>query len=177
MGGRARFLCVEKNRLSDVPSSLEELIGDYLGAERLELDDLEMLGQGRGRILRVVIDGPEVGVDHLAELSRGISRLLDHESDLDGSYTLEVTSPGLERKLRRPAHYRKSVGKEITVKTRTEVEGLRRHEGVLVASDDDGIVLEVDGKSRRIEFDQVGSARTVFRWERAPKPGKKPARS
>jgi ribosome maturation factor RimP len=156
---------------------LEELIGNYLGAERLELDDLEMLGQGSGRILRVVIDGADVGVDHLAELSRGISRLLDHESDLDGSYTLEVTSPGLERKLRRPAHYSKSIGKEVSIRTRVDVDGLRRHEGALIASDDDGLLIDVDGEARRIEFDQVKSARTVFRWERAPKPGKKAARS
>lgn len=163
--------------MSDVLTSLEELIGNYLGAERLELDDLEMLGQGSGRILRVVIDGADVGVDHLAELSRGISRLLDHESDLDGSYTLEVTSPGLERKLRRPAHYSKSIGKEVSIKTRVDVDGLRRHEGALIASDDDGLLIDVDGEARRIEFDQVKSARTVFRWERAPKPGKKAARS
>jgi ribosome maturation factor RimP len=163
--------------MSDVLTSLEELIGNYLGAERLELDDLEMLGQGSGRILRVVIDGADVGVDHLAELSRGISRLLDHESDLDGSYTLEVTSPGLERRLRRPAHYSKSIGKEVTVKTRLEVDGERRHEGTLIASDEDGLLVDVEGEARRIEFDQVKSARTVFRWERAPKPGKKAARS
>jgi len=163
--------------MSDVLTSLEELIGNYLGAERLELDDLEMLGQGSGRILRVVIDGADVGVDHLAELSRGISRLLDHESDLDGSYTLEVTSPGLERRLRRPAHYSKSIGKEVTVRTRVDVDGERRHEGALIASDDDGLSIDIDGEARRIEFDQVKSARTVFRWERAPKPGKKAARS
>ncbi|NNC40954.1 MAG: ribosome maturation factor RimP [Acidimicrobiia bacterium] len=163
--------------MSDVLTSLEELIGNYLGAERLELDDLEMLGQGSGRILRVVIDGADVGVDHLAELSRGISRLLDHESDLDGSYTLEVTSPGLERRLRRPAHYSKSIGKEVTVKTRVEIDGERRHEGTLIASDEDGLLVDVEGEARRIEFDQVKSARTVFRWERAPKPGKKAARS
>ena len=163
--------------MSDVLTSLEEVIGNYLGAERLELDDLEMLGQGSGRILRVVIDGADVGVDHLAELSRGISRLLDHESDLDGSYTLEVTSPGLERRLRRPSHYSKSIGKEVTVKTRVEVDGERRHEGTLIASDEDGLLVDVEGEARRIEFDQVKSARTVFRWERAPKPGKKAARS
>jgi ribosome maturation factor RimP len=163
--------------MSDVLTSLEELIGNYLGAERLELDDLEMLGQGSGRILRVVVDGADVGIDHLAELSRGISRLLDHESDLDGSYTLEVTSPGLERRLRRPAHYSKSIGKEVTVKTRLEVDGERRHEGTLIASDEDGLLVDVEGEARRIEFDQVKSARTVFRWERAPKPGKKAARS
>ncbi len=148
-----------------------------MAAERLELDDLELLGQGRGRILRVVVDGPDLGVDHLAELSKGLSRVLDHESDLQDSYTLEVTSPGLERKLRHPRHYEKSVGREVSIKSSVDVGGERRHEGVLVSSDDAGFVVEVGGEHRRIEFDQVRSARTVFRWERAPKPGKKAARS
>ena len=163
--------------MSNVSESLEKLISDYLEAERLELDDLEMLGQGHGRILRVVIDGDDVGVDHLADLSRGISRLLDHEANIDGSYTLEVTSPGLERRLRRPVHFAKSVGKEITVRTRVEIEDERRHEGNLLEVDETGICIEVNGNRRRIDFDQVRSARTVFRWERAPKPGKKAARS
>lgn len=158
-------------------TSLEELIGGYLAAERLELDDLELLGQGKSRVLRVVVDGEDLGVDHLAQLSRGISRLLDHESDLDGSYTLEVTSPGLERKLRRPSHYRKSIGRELTAKTRVEIDDQRRHEGTLVDADESGFVMDIEGDRRRIEYDQVRSARTVFRWERAPRPGKKAARS
>ncbi len=68
-------------------------------------------------MLRVTVDGHEVDLDRLAEVSRGLSRLLDDETDLQDAYQLEVTSPGLERKLRRPTHYEKSVGREVVVKT------------------------------------------------------------
>ena len=63
------------------------------------------------------------------------------------------------------------------MRTRVEIENERRHEGNLLEVDETGIWIEVNGNRRRIDFDQVRSARTVFRWERAPKPGKKAARS
>ena len=72
-----------------------DVVEPYLAAERLELDDLELSGQGRGRILRVTVDGDDVDVDRLANLSRGLSRLLDNETDLQDQYQLEVSSPGL----------------------------------------------------------------------------------
>lgn len=71
------------------------LVEPYLAAERLELDDLELSGRGRGRVVRIIVDGEDVGVDRLAELSRGLSRLLDDEPGLQDSYRLEVSSPGL----------------------------------------------------------------------------------
>jgi ribosome maturation factor RimP len=146
----------------------------YLAAERVDLDDLDVRGSGRGRVVRVVVDCAEgVDLDRIAELSRGLSRLLDDEDVLDGPYTLEVSSPGLERTLRRPEHFQKAVGREVIVKTGSPVAGSRNHRGILLAFEDGVIVVEVDGESRRIATSDVNQARTVFRWERAPKPGHK----
>lgn len=146
------------------------LIEPYLAAERLELDDLELSGHGRGRVLRVTVDGPEVDLDRLAEVSRGLSRLLDEETDLQDAYQLEVTSPGLERKLRRPTHYQKSLGREVVVKT-VSGESKATHRGELVAATDS--VFTVDGETGpvTVPYEEVVSAKTVFRWEKAPKPG------
>lgn len=153
--------------------TLWALIEPWLAAERLELDDLEVVGSGRGRTVRVYVDAEGgVDVDRLAELSEGISRLLDTETDLDGPYRLELSSPGLERALRRPAHYRKSVGREVSVKVRRgDTTGVVK--GVVVSADDDGCTLDTEDGERRIAYGDVVAARTVFRWERAPKPGKK----
>ena len=97
--------------MSRVPEDLWELLDAYLQAEGLELDDLDLVGQDRGSVLRVTVDmDGGVEVDRLAETSRGLARLLEDDQRLQKSYTLEVTSPGLERKLRRPAHYSKSIG-------------------------------------------------------------------
>jgi len=148
------------------------VVEPYVAAEGVELDDLEVVGSGPGTVVRVTVDGPEpVDVDHIAALSRGVSRLLDAEDPVSGSYTLEVTSPGLERKLRRPRHFEKSLGREIKVKTRHPVGDASQHRGVLSQVDEDGFLVDVDGEERRIAFDEVASAGTVFVWEKAAKPG------
>ena len=146
------------------------MIEPYLAAERLELDDLELAGHGRGRILRVTVDGDDIGIDRLAELSRGLSRLLDEEPDLQDAYQLEVSSPGLERKLRRPEHYRKSVGREVVVKT-TAGDSKQTYQGTLDEADDQRFTLQTDSGPQEVSYDDVISAKTVFRWEKAPKPG------
>jgi ribosome maturation factor RimP len=146
------------------------VIEPYLAAERLELDDLELAGHGRGRILRVTVDGDDIGIDRLAELSRGLSRLLDEEPDLQDAYQLEVSSPGLERKLRRPDHYRKSVGREVVVKT-TAGDSKQTYQGTLDEADDQRFTLQTDSGPQEVSYDDVISAKTVFRWEKAPKPG------
>ena len=85
---------------------LWEVIEPYVAREGIELDDIEVMGQGGASIVRVTIDADEpVNVEHIARISRGVSRLLDDADPLANAYTLEVTSPGLERKLRRPRNY------------------------------------------------------------------------
>jgi ribosome maturation factor RimP len=89
---------------------------------------------------------------------------MDHDDLIPGSYTLEVTSPGLERKLRRREHYRKSLGREIKVKTQVAVEGSRTHRGDLVSATERGFTVDVGDSERYINYDDVASARTVFVW-------------
>jgi ribosome maturation factor RimP len=146
------------------------LVEPYLAAEHLELDDLELSGTGKGRLLRVVVDGEDTNVDRLADVSRGISRLLDNESDLDGSYQLEVTSPGLERKLRRPSHFIKSVGREAKLKV-NQGERNRTLRGIISDANDETFTVDVEDESLVVSYQDVLTARTVFRWEKAPKPG------
>jgi ribosome maturation factor RimP len=146
------------------------VVEPYLAAERLELDDVELRGRGPGTLLRVVVDGENVDIDRLADVSRGISRLLDDETELDDAYRLEVTSPGLERDLRRPSHYAKSVGREVVVKiadgdTKTTIRG------VLADAGEDSFTIESEGGETVVDYQDVLTAKTVFRWEKAPKPG------
>ncbi len=157
--------------MSDRVDHLWQVIEPYVSAEGTELDDLEVRGEGPGTVVRVTVDGESaVGVDVIARLSRGLSRLLDEEDAIAGSYTLEVTSPGLERSLRRPRHYEKSVGREVKVKTRTAGETVH-YRGLLHDSDAMGFTLEVDGTHRRIAYAEVANARTLFTWEKTAKPG------
>lgn len=170
------WFVVETNRYGPVANLTQvgeiwDLVEPYLAAERLELDDLELSGQGGGRILRVTVDGENVTIDRLADLSRGLSRLLDNETDIAGQYQLEVSSPGLERKLRRPNHYLKSVGREIVTKV-AQGEAKATLRGRISAADDHSFTIEIDdGEATVVRYEDVITAKTVFRWEKPPKPG------
>lgn len=146
-------------------------VESYVAAERIELDDLEVLGDGPSKIVRVTLDGETLGVDRIAELSRGLSRMLDDIDPFEGAYTLEVSSPGLERKLRRPRHYEKSIGSEIKVKTFAPVDGERTHTGLLTVAGETSFTIDDAGQERQIQYDAVASARTVFVWQKAARPG------
>ena len=160
--------------MGDVGERLWETLEPYLEAEGVELDDLDVRGRGNGRLVRVTVDAPGgIGVERIAELSRGVSRLLDEADPVTGAYTLEVSSPGLERSLKRPSHFVKAVGREIDVKTTAAIEGAQRHRGVLEQVDDGTLSLIVDGAPRSIPMGSVAQAKTVFRWEKSPKPGGK----
>lgn len=154
-----------------VAERLEDRIGPYLAAEDVELDDIEVLGGGK--IVRVTVDAEDsLGVDRIAELSRAISRIIDEEDPFPGAYTLEVSSPGLERKLRLPRHFTKSVGRMAKVKTHAPMEGSKTHSGTIVAADDDGVRLDVGDRSLDIAYADIASARTVFVWDKAGRSGK-----
>jgi len=160
--------------MEDIEARLWGLIEPYAAAEGVELDDLTVRGSGGARLVRVTVDtAGGMDVEAIARLSQGLSRVLDEADVLPGAYSLEVGSPGLERDLRRPAHYRKSLGREVTLATHDEVAGARRHRGVIDEVAAEGVTLLVGEEKRRIPFDQVTQARTVFRWEKPPKPGHK----
>jgi ribosome maturation factor RimP len=144
-------------------------IESYLAAEGVELDDLAW----SGRVLKVTVDAEGgVGVDRIADLSRGLSRLLDDDPSLADSYTLEVSSPGLERQLRRPQQFRKSIGREVAVTTSSPVDDETHHRGILVAYGEAFLTIGVADGDREIPIDAVSGARTVFTWEPPAKPGK-----
>ncbi len=129
-------------------------------------------------LLRVLVDR-EGGVDltTLAALSPTVSRALDEAvpDPLPGRYTLEVSSPGLERVLRSPTHYRRFVGTPINVKLTAAAadDGDRRFRAVLEAADDAGFTAG----GRRLSYDDVELAMTVFEWGPAPKPGGRPPKT
>jgi ribosome maturation factor RimP len=138
----------------------------------LELYDLELGPGGNPRTLRVLIDRPAgsgtgVDLDAITSATEAISRTLDTDpvlaSSLPGPYTLEVSSPGVERRLRTPSHFRRVVGSTVSVKTRADGTALRRR-GVVVAADDDGVELEIDGERARVEYEDIVAAQTVFEW-------------
>jgi ribosome maturation factor RimP len=139
----------------------------------LELFDVELTGSGRTRTLRVIVDRDGgVDLDAITAASERISPVLDTESALRGPYALEVSSPGLERPLRRPEHFRRAVGDTVTVKTRRPDGPVERLRGPLLDADEDGIALDTAEGVTRVRYDDIVQSRTVFEFGPAPKAGK-----
>lgn len=123
--------------------------------------------------LKVTIDQPDgLGTELLTRATRMVSGLLDESEPLPGAYTLEVTSPGLERKLRTPDHFRRAVGEQVSVKTLPDTDGDRRAQGELLTADESGIVVRLDDRTeRRFSYTDLQTAKTIFDWSSTPRPG------
>lgn len=156
-----------------VVERVESLVAPLLTAQGLEVIDVEHAGG----VVRITVDRPGgVDLEAIAGATRAVSRALDDADPVPGRYTLEVSSPGLERPLRRPEHFVRAIGADISVKLYPGVEGDRRIAGKLVAADDSTVTVVLDdGTERSIDHADVAKARTVFEWGPAPKPGKRPA--
>jgi ribosome maturation factor RimP len=114
-----------------------------------------------------------IDLETLTDVSRRLNLLLDEQEVVSGSYTLEVSSPGLERTLRTPEHFEGALGAEVTIRTKPEVEGERRIRGTVRGVDGDEVTVALEGGGERtVRVADVERARTVFTWGGAEKPGK-----
>ncbi|MGO9964555.1 MAG: ribosome maturation factor RimP [Acidimicrobiales bacterium] len=147
---------------------VERIAAPLLQAEGLELVDVETRS---GNIVVTVDREGGIDLDTLASVSKAISAAIDREGvGPSGRYELEVSSPGLERRLRRPEHFRRFVGHHVSLRTLPGVDGERRLEGELSSADDKGIVLTAPGLpdgSRRLPYGDIERAHTVFDWKAA----------
>lgn len=143
-------------------ATLNELLASVAKALGYEFVGCELHRQGRHSMLRVYIDS-EAGVtaDDCAKVSRQISAMLDVEDPIQGQYTLEVSSPGLDRPLFEIAHYRKYVGNQIKVRIHVPVEDRRNFVGVLVRVEEAAIYLMVDGQEIMLPFSNIEKAKLI----------------
>lgn len=143
-------------------------IADELG---VDIYDVERAGG----VVRISVDQPGgIPMDLVTEATRRISRMLDEHDPISGSYTLEVSSPGLERNLRTPDHFRWAVGQLVSIRTRYAGDEARRFRATVVEADDEGITVEPEdgGDRRRLTYPEIDRAKSVFEWGPSPKPGK-----
>ena len=156
-----------------VVNRVRALVAPIVADLGLEIYDLEMVSG----VLRLSIDTPTGGpagvtLDNIALVSRLVSRELDHNDPMPGRYTLEVTSPGLERPLRVADHFRREINKVVSVRLREAIDGRRRLQGTLLRADDRGCVvcLEDTGTEVAVTYDRIERAKTVFVWGSEGKP-------
>jgi ribosome maturation factor RimP len=148
---------------------VESLVRPVVEGAGLELVEVSFQrGPGRG-LLRVTVDRDGgVDLDSIGGISERISRRLDLEGFDPGPYTLEVSSPGVERPLRRPDEFARRVGENVKVRTAQPLEGTRTFTGTIVEAGEVEVRIATEAGERTVSFDDIESARTVFEW--GPRP-------
>ncbi|MBN2721366.1 MAG: ribosome maturation factor RimP [Campylobacterales bacterium] len=142
---------------NEIRDSIAKIVGSF-GAK---LYDIEIVTEFEDTILRVMIV-KEVGVtlDLCADISRELSLFLDVNPPMEQAYRLEVSSPGIERKLTKPYHFQNSLNEKVKLKIADEGQVV----GVLKSADENGIVVDIDGVEKTINYSQINKARTYFEW-------------
>lgn len=143
-----------------VSDKLEALLAPLVEDLGYEFVGIEYQSNPKNRLIRLYIDRPEVGigVDDCERVSHEVSALLDVEDPVSGQYTLEVSSPGIERPLFTGAHFARFVGEVARVMMAVPVEGRRKFKGPIVSADDEQVVLEVDGERHTLTVADIQRA-------------------
>ena len=141
--------------------ALISLLQSPVEALGYELVDLDVRVGGDG-LLRVYIDHPD-GIDltDCENVSRQLSAFLDVEDPLPGHYVLEISSPGIERRLRTLEHFARFAGSEVRVELKRKTEGRRKLRGELQGVDDDRVVMDVEGQPWRLQIDEIAKAHLI----------------
>jgi len=162
VGGRA-----SKTMKEDILARIREIAERVADSEGIEIVEIDLAGGGRSRVLRIFIDKP-AGVSHAdcESVSRQVGTILDVEDVMPGgSYTLQVSSPGVERMLSRPRDFLRFQGRKVKIVLREPLENRRNWEGIL-AGFSEGVIRLEPSPGKEISFDmrQVQRANLKFEW-------------
>ena len=148
--------------MTALPSHVLELAERAASTHGVEVLELKLRGQGRGRVLSVILDADDpVEADVVERVSKDLSRALDQADPLPGSYTLEVTTPGLGRPLQSARDFRRQRGHEVSVVRAGEAPPVQ---GVVLGADDRAVTLDVDGSRVQVPLSDVVRGKVVLPW-------------
>ena len=147
---------------ASVRAKLRELLDPVVGTAGFDLEDVTVAAAGRRTVVRVIIDGDGgVSLDAVADAASAVSAFLDEHDVVPGAYVLEVSSPGVDRPLTEARHWRRSVGRLVSVSAAgTALTGR------LLAADDNGVTLDVGSVLRRLPFAELGRGRVEVEFSR-----------
>lgn len=148
--------------MRQAPVNVHDLIEPVVLALGYELVGIEYLPQGKHSLLRVYIDAEDgITVDDCSRVSHQLSGLLDVEDVIKGHYSLEISSPGLDRPLFTVEHFQRFTGQEAKIKLSVPINGRRRLQGKLCGVKDDAILIETDGEQLLIPLDSLDKANLI----------------
>jgi ribosome maturation factor RimP len=170
---RERHVPGQRQRAGGAGEELEPIVADAVAQAGFELEELAVQQAGRKQVVKVVVDGEGedgrgIGLDEVAEVSRAVSAALDARDDvLAAAYTLEVTSPGLDRPLAKPRHWRRARLRKVSVKQAGD-DGAEKFLARVGDATEDGVELLVDGQLRRVAYTEIEHAVIEVEFKEPP---------
>ena len=144
---------------------LVAIIEPAITALGYELVGIEYMSQGRHSLLRIYIDSDAgINVDDCANVSHQVSAVLDVEDPIQGEYTLEVSSPGLDRPLFTAAHFQRYSGEQVDIRMHVYIDGRKKFKGLLKGIDNGQVLVEVDGNVYELPLEDIEKAKLVPQW-------------
>jgi ribosome maturation factor RimP len=148
--------------MRQAPANIQVLIEPAVIALGYELVGAEYLSQGRHSLLRIYIDSEDgITLEDCERVSHQVSGILDVEDAIQGHYSLEVSSPGLDRPLFTLDHFKRFIGKQAKIKLAAPIDGRRKFNGVILNVGDDKVVLEMDAEEFELPFNAIEKANLV----------------
>ena len=152
--------------MSSKLEQLQALLAPVVEALGYECWGVEFISQGRHSVLRVYIDRPEgILIDDCEAVSRQVSGILDVEDPISGEYTLEVSSPGMERPLFTLEQFAKHAGEQVKIRLRSPYEGRRNYQGILRGVEEQDVVVLVDDHEYLLPIDSIDKANIIPRFD------------
>ncbi|WP_181265853.1 ribosome maturation factor RimP [Pseudomonas aeruginosa] len=152
--------------MSSKLEQLRALLAPVVEALGYECWGVEFISQGRHSVLRVYIDRPEgILIDDCEAVSRQVSGILDVEDPISGEYTLEVSSPGMDRPLFTLEQFAKHAGEQVKIRLRSPYEGRRNYQGILRGVEEQDVVVLVDDHEYLLPIDSIDKANIIPRFD------------
>ena len=141
------------------PKTIEEVVAKALDAQHMELVELVIQNQGRKKVLQFFVDkAGGITLDDCGELTDKIDAVLEMENLIDGAYILEVSSPGVQRPLKKPEHFKRFTGERVKIVLKIPLEGRGFFTGVIASADDNGFVLDDGTNQFNFKYDNIKKA-------------------
>lgn len=150
---------------SSIEKKTEELLRDAIMLLGYDLYDVEYIKEGKEYHLCIYIDKHDgININDCEKVNDVINPILDEADYIKEQYFLEVSSAGLEKKLRKKEHFEKQIGNKIEVNLYSKIDNKKDLQGILKEYNDEFLLLQVDEKDVKINFNQIANAKTVFDW-------------
>ena len=150
---------------NSIEKKAEELLSKIIQDMGYDLYDIEYVKEGKEYHLCIYIEKKEgININDCEKVTDAINPLLDQEDFIKNQYYLEVSSSGLEKKLRKRKHFEKQIGNIIEVKLFTKINNKKDYEGILKEYNENFLILNHNGKDVEIELDKIASAKSVYDW-------------